>query len=127
MVEVSGGRVVVAHAAGLLVFGGRGAPKTLEDGSDPAWIARVAGGDPVVVHGPPDKPAVYRLDGRDFELLRRQRSLAAYKILRMIIETLGDRRQTVDQRIDDIFARPADHIEQFERYCRELADKASRA
>jgi CRP-like cAMP-binding protein len=70
---------------------------------------------------------VHRLDGRDFEILRREKSLAAYKILRKLLETLGDRRESVDGRIVDIFARPAEHIETFERHSRELAAKASKA
>ena len=70
---------------------------------------------------------IYRLDGRDFDGLRRQRSLAAYKILLKLLETLGDRRQRVIGRIDDVFARPADHLDQFERQVRELGERMTKA
>ncbi len=66
---------------------------------------------------------VYRLDGRDFDRLRRQRSLAAYKILLKLLETLGDRRQRVIERIDDVFARPAEHVDAFTRQARELSER----
>jgi CRP-like cAMP-binding protein len=69
---------------------------------------------------------IYRLNGRDFDGLRRQRSLTAYKILFKLLEALGDRRQRVVDRIDDIFARPADHVEQFERQVRELGEKMAK-
>ncbi len=70
---------------------------------------------------------VYRLDGRDFDALRRQRSLAAYKILMKLLETMAERRQRVLDRIDDVFARPQEHIETFERQARELVERVTRA
>jgi CRP-like cAMP-binding protein len=65
---------------------------------------------------------VYRLEGRDIEALRRQRSVTAYKVLFQLMETLGERRQKVLSRIDDLFARPQEHLESFTRQTRELAE-----
>lgn len=70
---------------------------------------------------------VYRLDARAFEALRNQRSLAAYKILLKLLETMGERRQRVLDRVEDVFARPADHIETFERHTRELIERLTDA
>ena len=70
---------------------------------------------------------VYRLTGRDFEALRRQRSVAAYKVLVKLLETLGDRRQMVLARIDDVFARPSDHVEEFQRLTTEMSEQVAQA
>lgn len=70
---------------------------------------------------------VYRLDGRDFDSLRRQRSLAAYKILLKLLETMGDRRHRVLERIDDIFAKPGEHVESFRRQAGELVERVNKA
>lgn len=69
----------------------------------------------------------YRLEGRDIEALRRQRSAVAYKIIFQLLITLGDRRQKVCERTEDLFARPAEHIENFERQVRDLAESCQAA
>lgn len=63
---------------------------------------------------------VYRLEGRDLEALRHQRSVAAHKILYKLLEILGDRRHSVTQRVGEIFAHPENHIPSFEKMTREM-------
>ncbi len=70
---------------------------------------------------------VYRLEGRDIEALRRQRSVTAYKIIFKLLETLGDRRQKVLARVDDLFANPSAQVEVFLRHTRDLAESLERA
>lgn len=70
---------------------------------------------------------VYRLEGRDMEALRSQRSVTAYKILFQLLKTLGDRRHNLQARIQDIFANPQEHIESFTRQTRDLAQSLERA
>ena len=70
---------------------------------------------------------VYRLEGRDIEALRRQRSVTAYKILFKLLETLGDRRQQVLTRIEDLFTHPAEHLDTFAKHTQDLAESLQRA
>ncbi len=70
---------------------------------------------------------VYKLDGHAFDTLRRERSVAAYKILYQLLFTLGERRQRVIGRIDDIFARPKESIDHFERQLTDLIERLSQA
>ena len=99
----------------------------LGDGSVIGEMALIAGAPRSATVKAVSETRFYRLDGRHFDELRRQRSIAAYKILQKLLETLGDRRHRGFQRINEIFERPDDHIEIFERHCRELIERATRA
>lgn len=98
----------------------------LGDGSVIGEMALIAGAPRSASVKALSETRFYRLDGRNFDELRRQRSIAAYKILQKLLETLGDRHQRVLQRIDDIFGNP-NSVDTFERHCRELIERANRA
>lgn len=70
---------------------------------------------------------VYRLSGRDFDSLRRQKSVAAYKILTKLLLTLGERRQRVLDRLDEIHQNPADYVDEFRRLTGEMAEQIADA
>lgn len=99
----------------------------LGDGSVVGEMALIVGGPRTATVGAVTETRAYRLDGRDFELLRQQQSIAAYKILRKLLETLGERAHNGAQRIHDLFERPDDSAPHFERTCRDLIDRIQRA
>ncbi|MBH25427.1 MAG: hypothetical protein CMH57_13470 [Myxococcales bacterium] len=107
--------------------GGQVQIANLGDGSIIGEMALIAGAPRSARVKAVAETRFYRLDGRHFDALRRQRSLAAYKILLMLLETLGDRHQMMLKRVHELFAHPEDHIEIFERHCRELIERAQRA
>jgi len=107
--------------------GGQVQIANLGDGSIIGEMALIAGAPRSATVKAVAETRFYRLDGRHFDALRRQRSLAAYKILLMLLETLGDRHQMMLKRIDELFANPDDHTEVFERHCRELIERTQRA
>lgn len=111
-VRGTAGDVVVAH---------------LGDGSVVGEMALIVGGPRTATVSAVTETRAYRLDGRDFENLRQQQSVAAYKILRKLLETLGERAHNGAQRIQDLFDRPADNAPHFERTCRDLLDRIQRA
>lgn len=98
----------------------------LGDGSVVGEMALIVGGPRSATIKALAATRFYRLSGRNFDTLRRQRSVVAYKLLRNMLITLGDRHQNVVQRIGEVFARPEAHVEIFERHCRELAERINR-
>ena len=99
----------------------------LGDGSVVGEMALIIGGPRTATVSALTETRAYRLDGRSFEQLKEEQSVAAYKILRKLLQTLGERSENVATRIHDIFARPEDSIALFERYSRELAQRITRS
>lgn len=95
----------------------------LGDGSVVGEMALIVGSPRTATVEAVAETRVYRLAGRDFDSLRRQRSVAAYKILIKLLVTLGDRRQRVLDRLDEIHARPSEYTAEFRRLATELAEQ----
>lgn len=127
------------HAADSMIIIERGEVEVTVRGNRDVTVAHLGDGSVVgemalIVGGPRTATVIavtetraYRLDGRDFENLKEQQSVAAYKVLRKLLETLGERSVNVTQRIHDLFARPDESIKLFERYNRELAERFTRS
>lgn len=95
----------------------------LGDGSVVGEMALIVGSPRTASVEAVAETRVYRLSGRDFDSLRRQRSVAAYKILTKLLVTLGDRRQRVLNRLDEIHENPADYVDEFRRLAVEMAEQ----
>jgi CRP/FNR family transcriptional regulator, cyclic AMP receptor protein len=95
----------------------------LGDGSVVGEMALIVGSPRTASVEAVAETRVYRLSGRDFDSLRRQRSVAAYKILTKLLVTLGDRRHRVLDRLDEIHGNPADYVDEFRRHAVEMAEQ----
>jgi CRP-like cAMP-binding protein len=99
----------------------------LGDGSVVGEMALIMGSPRTATVEAIAETRVYRVPGRDFDALRRQRSVAAYKILGKLLVTLGNRRQRVLDRIVEIHANPQVYLDEFQRLTVDLAEQVGLA
>ncbi|MGM0557265.1 MAG: cyclic nucleotide-binding domain-containing protein [Myxococcota bacterium] len=70
---------------------------------------------------------IYRLESDAFAALRAEKSSAAYKIILRLARILGERRRQTDERIEQVFADPANHLDSFESQVHDILARIRKA
>jgi len=70
---------------------------------------------------------LFRVSRGAFESLRSQDHPVAYKIIMGLCRLLGERRRETDERVQEVFRDPAEHLEDFEEQVHEMLGKIKKA
>lgn len=70
---------------------------------------------------------IYRLEADSFAELREDNRTSAYKIILKLARVLGERRRQTDKRIEEVFADPGKHLDNFESQVHDILARIRKA
>ncbi|RVU42191.1 cyclic nucleotide-binding domain-containing protein [Lujinxingia sediminis] len=100
---------------------------TLGQGTVVGEMSLIEGGPRSATVSVVDEVEVLKLSRASFEAMRRAGSKAAYKIILGLARTVGERRRRTDERVEEVFLDPDDHIDAFESQLHDMLGRLRKA
>lgn len=100
---------------------------TLGEGTVVGEMSLIEGGPRSATVSAIDEVEVLKLSRASFEAMRRAGSKAAYKIILGLARTVGERRRQTDERVQEVFLDPDDHIDAFESQLHDMLGRLRKA
>lgn len=100
---------------------------TLGEGTVVGEMSLIEGGPRSATVSAVDAVEVLKLSRASFEAMRRAGSKAAYKIILGLARTVGERRRQTDERVQEVFSDPDDHIDAFESQLHDMLGRLRKA
>lgn len=100
---------------------------TLGGGSVVGEMSLIAGGPRSATVKVTEDATVLRLTHAAFDALREAKSMAAYRVVLRLARILGERRRRTEARVNQVFADPAEFLDEFESQVHDMLGHLKKA